>query len=113
MKRTVLFGMTLCALGIAACESVGLEDVDILSLTARTGTLQVGDTMTMRVQAALGSGAAVPNADLDLTFSSSDEDVATIDGNGKLVAVGPGATTIRAKAGARSNSYGVNVVPKP
>ena len=114
MKRTVLFGLALLALGVAACESIGPDDVAILSLTARTGTLQVGDTMTMRVQAATGSGAAIPNAEIDLSFSTTDASVASIDAStGKVTATGPGSATITATAGAKSNVYGLNVVPKP
>jgi hypothetical protein len=114
LKKRLMFGIALIAgMVVAACESTGPGEPWHLALTARKSTLTVGDTATVWVQAMDSDYNPIANADLELEFESSDEDVATIDASGKVTAVGAGAATIRGTAGAASNTIGINVVPQP
>lgn len=51
------------------------------------------------------------NSDIQLiTWSSSDENVATVDGNGRVTAVGGGTATITAAVAGREEVYGSSVI---
>lgn len=64
-----------------------------ISLDKTTAALTAGDTLDL---VASVTGGEI--ADLAVTFSSSDEAVATVDGEGKVTAVGAGTVTITATA---------------
>ena len=75
---------TVIALGTA--ESIALSATDV--------AMEIGDESTLSVTAA-PEGATMNR----VTWTSSDEQVATVDKNGKITAVGAGTATITAKSG--------------
>lgn len=54
-----------------------------------------------------------PAASPQLFWSSSDEEVATVDASGVVTALLPGTTTVVARAGAHADSIDVTVAPRP
>lgn len=78
-------------LTLAACDYYALEG---LSLVAPMGSIVVGDTTSLSV---VNMGGAVRPA-TGVSWSSSDESVATIDVNGTVLGIGPGTTQIQAEA---------------
>lgn len=81
----------LAAVGFASCEGLANEDNPMASyLTMRTSdvTLKLDETY---VRKAVAAGTAV------VTYSSSDEAIATVDKEGKVTALNPGTVKITAK----------------
>lgn len=107
----------LAAVGFASCEGLANEDNPMASyLTMRTGdvTLKLDETY---VRKAVAAGTAV------VTYSSSDETIATVDKEGKVTALNQGTVKITAKTTgynaegkkiymAEEKSYKVTVTPK-
>ena len=114
MKKSLMFGFALmAAAATAACDSTTEPGVPgWLGLSVRRSTLTVGDTLTVWAQVRDGGNNAIPHAGVTFEYDSSDEDVATVEDNGKVTAVGAGAVTITGKAGKAKNSIGLNVVAK-
>ncbi len=67
----------------------------------------LGDTVRFAAEAADANGHAVAGA--ELTWSSGDAQVATVDGSGLVESVGNGAATITATAGSASGTATVTV----
>jgi alpha-amylase len=81
----------LAAVGFASCEGLANEDNPMASyLTMRTSdvTLKLDETY---VRKAVAAGTAV------VTYSSSDEAIATVDKEGKVTALNQGTVKITAK----------------
>lgn len=107
----------LAAVGFASCEGLANEDNPMASyLTMRTSdvTLKLDETY---VRKAVAAGTAV------VTYSSSDEAIATVDKEGKVTALNPGTVKITAKTTGynaegkqiymvEEKSYKVTVTPK-
>ena len=75
-----------------------------VNISEDTATLEViGETTT------LNATITPANAVETITWSSSDEDVATVDENGEVTAVGAGTATITATAGSASDTCEVTV----
>jgi hypothetical protein len=73
--------------------TVTLRPVDVVVMDPDAGALHVGESMTIT---ATPKGANGEVLDRDITWSSDDEDVATVDENGKVTAVGAGTVHITA-----------------
>ena len=107
----------LAAVGFASCEDLANEDNPMASyLTMRTSdvTLKLDETY---VRKAVAAGTAV------VTYSSSDETIATVDKEGKVTALNQGTVKITAKTTGynaegkqiymvEEKSYKVTVTPK-
>ena len=78
--------------------------VDSVTLSQNEGVLNIGKSVTLTATVAPENAA-----DAAITWSSSDEAVATVDSNGKVTAVSPGNATITATAGEESANYEVTV----
>ena len=77
-------------------------------MTPLDTALALGDTVRLSAEATDAQGAPIPG--VRVTWSSSDESVATVDSTGLVRAVGGGGATITAAAGSVSASAGVTVV---
>ena len=79
--------------------------VESVTLSQNEGILNVGKSVTLTATVTPKEIAA----DTTVTWSSSDEAVATVDSNGKVTAVSSGNATITATAGDESANYEVTV----
>ena len=79
--------------------------VDAVTLNQNEGILNVGKSVTLTATVTPEEIAA----DTTVTWSSSDEAVATVDSNGKVTAVATGNATITATAGEESASCDITV----
>ena len=79
--------------------------VDSVTLSQNEGILNVGKSVTLTATVTPEEIAA----DTTVTWSSSDEAVATVDSNGKVTAVATGNATITATAGEESASCDITV----
>ena len=78
-----------------------LPDVDTVAFTQPVPTnLKVGDSVSVAATAKDAKGANIQG--IGVTFSSSDEKIATVDGSGKVTAVKAGSATIKAESGGKS-----------
>ena len=74
-----------------------MQEVADLEVAPATAALVVGDTLQITTRATDALGVEVAEAKID--WSSSDEDAATVDAAGVVIAVGAGAATITAALG--------------
>ena len=79
--------------------------VDAVTLSQNEGILNVGKSVTLTATVTSEEIAA----DTTVTWSSSDEAVATVDSNGKVTAIATGNATITATAGEESASCDITV----
>ena len=89
----------------AETKVVVTTKVDAVTLSQNEGILNVGKSVTL-------TATVTPEeitADTTVTWSSSDEAVATVDSNGKVTAVATGNATITATAGEESATCDITV----
>lgn len=92
----------------ATCEVTVKLPVSAVTLNETSTALVVGNTKQ------LTATVAPANADdSTVTWKSGNTNVATVDQNGKVTAVGVGTTTITATAGGKSATCTVTVTAKP
>ena len=83
-------------------------EVEGITLDKTEGILTAGNTVTLNV-------TVLPEEIADetiVTWTSSDEKVATVDENGKVTAIAAGEATITANAGEKSTTYKLTVQAK-
>ena len=83
-------------------------EVEGITLDKTEGILTAGNTVTL-------NATVLPEAIADetiVTWTSSDEKVATVDENGKVTAIAAGEATITANAGEKSTTYKLTVQAK-
>ena len=83
-------------------------EVEDITLDKTEGILTVGNTVTL-------NAAVLPEEVADettVTWTSSDEKIATVDENGKVTAITAGEATITATAGEKSATYKLTVQAK-
>lgn len=83
-------------------------EVEGITLDKTEGILTAGNTVTLNV-------AVLPEEIADetaVTWTSSDEKIATVDENGKVTAIAAGEATITANAGEKSATYKLTVQAK-
>lgn len=91
----------------SACKKVGTELVDVVSVSIDKTSIQlkVGETVT------LSATVNPSNAnDKTVTWYSSDASIATVE-DGKIIALKLGTATITAKAGDKTATCSITVVP--
>ena len=91
----------------SACKKVGTELVDVVSISIDKTSIQlkVGETMTL-------SATVNPSnaSDKTVTWSSSDVSIAAVD-DGIVKALKIGTATIKAKAGDKTATCSITIVP--
>ena len=83
-------------------------EVESVTLDKTEGVLTAGNTVTL-------NAAVLPEEianETTVTWTSSDEKVATVDENGKVTAIAAGEATITANAGEKSATYKLTVQAK-
>lgn len=83
-------------------------EVEGITLDKTEGVLTAGNTVTL-------NAAVLPEEVADettVTWTSSDEKIATVDENGKVTAIAAGEATITANAGEKSATYKLTVEAK-
>jgi len=80
-----------------------------VDLSATADTMLEGGTNALTPTVRDEFGTVIP--DQTITWGSSDESVATVDGSGTVTAVAPGSATITATAGSVSGQLAVSVCP--
>jgi hypothetical protein len=90
--------ITATASGHSDTASFTLAFVPVasLSLTPAGDTVMPGEGTSVKAIARSGAGEVLTGRDFAFDFSSSDEAVATVNGDGTVTAVGPGSATITA-----------------
>ena len=100
-----MLALGLSVLSVSSCKRKGTEiPVTGVTVSQPALTLTEGGTATISYTVE-PSDASVK----DVTFSSSDTSVATVDSNGTVIGVKAGTATITAKAGGKSASCKVTV----
>ena len=109
VKFDALFFLSLAFLlfSFSACKKVGTELVDVVSISIDKTSihLKVGETVTL-------SATVNPSnaSDKTVTWYSSDASIATVE-DGKITALKLGTATITAKAGDKTATCSITVVP--
>lgn len=110
--RSALLGLVLgvTVLGMAACESkteiIQPDPPIVVSLVPDAVSLAVGESV--KLEAVVTGGGA--NTARTVTFSSSNQAVATVDANGNVTAVSAGVATITATSTADANARDASVI---
>jgi hypothetical protein len=84
--------------------------VEAVTLAPKTLTMKMGGSVILRAQARDGAGRILRR---DFTWQSSDPTVATVGGNGRVTAKGPGSATITALSEAKTATADVTVAELP
>lgn len=95
----------------AICKITVTQKVKSISLSASSVTLVSGKTKTLKATASPSSAT-----NKDVTWSSSDKNIVTVNGKGKITAVKAGTAYVRAKAADGSGVYArckVTVIQAP
>jgi uncharacterized protein YjdB len=110
MKRSHV-ALLLVAVLAAACDdgvSPQPEAVASVQVTSQVSSLAVNDTLRLAAVARGRDGAALPGH--AISWSSSNQAVATVSVTGLVRAIAPGSATVTAAAGGRSATVQVAVV---
>ncbi len=84
------------------------SDVDSVSVSPKTNNLEVGGTRQLNAK------VDPSTAKQDVTWTSSDDEIATVDSSGKVTAIAAGTATITATAEGKTDTATINVSePEP
>lgn len=81
--------------------------IDRVVVSPSTGSIEPGEWINLSAVALTTSGTPVD--DVDFSWTSTNEAVATVDGSGRVAGVSVGAVTIRASASGRVGSASISV----
>ncbi len=117
MKTIKFFALALATLALVACEKKSevdnptgqdpvnpTEQVEKIEITPQASTIKVGETV------ALTATITPSTVTAEITWSSSNPEIATIDANGIVTAVAKGDAIIYAKAGGKQAVASVTVL---
>ncbi|HYH99170.1 Ig-like domain-containing protein [Hyalangium sp.] len=90
--------------------TVKLPAVASVTIEEAPTTLKVGQSVALKVATKAADGAAI--AGVTPTFTSSNEKLATVDATGNVKAVKPGAVTITAKSGDKTDNAKITIKKK-
>ncbi|MBN2379273.1 Ig-like domain-containing protein [candidate division WOR-3 bacterium] len=102
-KVTVIVALVL--IGIVGCSL--FSEIDTIEVTPASATLGAGGTQQLTAEAKDADGNEI--ADVDFTWSSSDNTVATVSTSGLVTAVAVGSCTITAEADGKKGTAAVTV----
>ena len=109
VKFDALFFLSLAFLlfSFSACKKVGTELVDVVSISIDKTSIQlkVGETVTLSAMVNPSNAS-----DKTVTWSSSDVSIASVD-DGIVKALKIGTATIKAKAGDKTATCSITIVP--
>lgn len=107
MRKNLRFIPLLMLLSFAfgACESDGCKEPVCIAVAPAELTLEVGEMQTLSVS--VGKSAQ----GLEVSFTSSATDIATVDAKGCVTAIKVGSATITVQVGSSTTSVPVTVVP--
>ena len=107
MRKNLRFIPLLILLSFAfgACESDSCKDPICIAVAPAQLTLEVGEMQTLSVS--VGESAR----GLEVSFTSSATDIATVDAKGRVTAIKVGSATITVQVGSSTTSVPVTVVP--
>ena len=107
MRNNLRFVLLLILLSFAlgACDSDSCNEPICIAVAPAELTLEVGEMQTLSVS--VGKSAQ----GLEVSFTSSASDVATVDAKGCVTAVKVGSATITAQVGSSTTSVPVTVIP--
>ena len=105
MKKLVLILAAVLCL-VSCGDGVHFPEVSNISLDVNNKTIYAGETFKLNATVSPYELRNTP-----VTWTSSDEAVATVDGDGIVTGITEGETTITAKAGDKTATCTVNVIP--
>ena len=97
--------LILLSFALGACDSDSCNEPICIAVAPAELTLEVGEMQTLSVS--VGKSAQ----GLEVSFTSSASDVATVDDKGCVTAVKVGSATITAQVGSSTTSVPVTVIP--
>lgn len=97
--------LILLSFALGACDSDSCNEPICIAVAPAELTLEVGEMQTLSVS--VGKSAQ----GLEVSFTSSASDVATVDAKGCVTAVKVGSATITAQVGSSTTSVPVTVIP--
>lgn len=107
IKLPIILGV-IAAVVVALVLLLKGPSVDEIVLSKSSVELKVGDSTSVSYTIAPDKAS-----DVDVTWKSSNESVATVNGNGKITGKGDGSCTITVTAGGKSDSLTVTVKSGP
>lgn len=98
---------------VSASAALVVKDLPVakIEVLPPAGTLYVGTTLTFGARATVTDGR--PSQDAELTWSTSQSRVASVDRLGNVTASAPGTTELTVKSGAVSARHTLKVLPNP
>ena len=97
--------LILLSFALGACDSDSCNEPVCIAVAPAELTLEVGEMQTLSVS----TGASARG--LEVSFTSSAPDIATVDAKGCVTAVQVGSATITVQVGTGTTSVPVTVVP--
>ena len=117
MTRIRVFQLLLATVLAAACSASDIQQpqqgpkpVSAVQVSSPSPTLQVGRQLTMVATPRAADGEALQRT---VTWSSTNEQVATVSASGVVTAIAPGPVTIVATSESRSGSASIVVAEAP
>lgn len=99
MKLNKIFAALMAVVTLVAFSACNKESEDVIKLKLNKANLTVGQTYTVPVEKASG----------DITWTSSNEAVATVNAQGTITAVAEGSAAVKATVGKASATVDVTV----
>ncbi len=110
-SKSLWFGVALLALMVGACDSTEAGTPALVSLSARTQTPPVGDTVQITARVLDGEDNTI--ADAKVSYKSSDASIASVTDGGLVKAIKEGTVIVTGTSGSADGNIGITVSPAP